>query len=436
MQRSPILVTYDAVGRRPTKTAQHCHEARETTINVLFISPGYPAEMADFSRGLAQCGARVIGLGEHRVDAMPAVVQQSLSDYLRVPSLVDSDSVIAAVREKAAQVRIDRVECLWEPFMTLAAQLRETLGIGGMHTAQTELFRDKKKMKDALNAAGIRTPRHTTATGSEAIRVAADTIGLPLVIKPIAGAGSAHTHEVRNHATLVAAIADVGEHREVSVEEYVEGEEYTFDTVCANGHILYENIAWYRPKPIIGRNVEWISMQTVNLRNIDRPELAAGRELGRRVIDVLGFRDGFTHMEWFLTPSGEAVFGEIGGRPPGGRSVDLMNFSNDFDIYVGWAQAVTRGDFNQTAHRRYNAAAIFKRARGQGRISAIHGLDSLRQRFGDHIVVEDLLPIGSPRRNWRQTLLSDGYLIIRHPQLERTLEIADAVGTDLQIDAR
>ena len=177
-------------------------------------------------------------------------------------------------------------------------------------------------------------------------------------------------------------------------------------------------------------------MQTVNLRNLDRPELAAGRELGRRVIETLGFRTGFTHMEWFSTPSGEAVFGEIGGRPPGGRSVDLMTYSNDFDIYEGWAHAVTRGEFNQTAHRRYNAAAIFKRARGQGHICAIHGLDSLRHRYGAHIVVEDLLPIGAPRRNWRQTLLSDGYLVVRHPDLARTLEIADAVGTDLQIDAR
>jgi formate-dependent phosphoribosylglycinamide formyltransferase (GAR transformylase) len=392
--------------------------------------------MADFARGLAQCGARVIGLGEHPAGALPSVIKQSLSDYLCVPSLVDTDSVLAAVRGSAAHTPIDRVECLWEPFMTLAAQLREMLDIGGMHTAQTELFRDKKKMKDALDAAGLRTPCNTTATGPDAIRTAAGAIGLPLVIKPIAGAGSAHTHEVRDQFALEAAIADVGEHREVSVEEYVEGEEYTFDTVCANGRILYENIAWYRPKPIIGRNVEWISMQTVNLRNPERPELATGRELGRRVIETLGFRTGFTHMEWFLTPSGEAVFGEIGGRPPGGRSVDLMNYSNDFDVYSGWAQAVTRGEFNQTAHRRYNAAAIFKRARGQGHICAIHGLDGLRRRFGQHIVVEDLLPIGAPRRNWRQTLLSDGYLIVRHPDLERTLEIADAVGTDLQIEAR
>ncbi|MBT8143862.1 MAG: ATP-grasp domain-containing protein [Gammaproteobacteria bacterium] len=400
---------------------------------ILFLSPGYPAEMADFTRGLAQCGVRVVGLGEHPVGAMPAIVRHSLADYLQVP-LFDGAEVLRQVQRYAARQRIDRVECLWEPFMTLAATLREELGVAGMSVAQTELFRDKEKMKQALDKAGVRTPRHTTAIGASAIRAAAASIGYPLVIKPIAGAGSAHTHAVRNDDALEGAIADVGP-RQVSVEEYIEGEEYTYDTVCRDGDVLFENIAWYRPKPIIGRAEEWISMQTVNLRNPGRAELAPGIELGRQVIDALGYRTGFTHMEWFLTPSGEAVFGEIGGRPPGGRSVDLMNYTHDFDIYRGWADAVSGQPFSQVANARYNAIAIFKRARGQGRISAIRGLDSLRARFGSHIVVEDLLPLGAPRRNWKQTLLGDGYLIVRHPELGPAIAMADAVGTDLQLEA-
>ena len=113
-----------------------------------------------------------------------------------------------------------------------------------------------------------------------------------------------------------------------------------------------------------------------------------------------------------------------------------MNFTHDFDIYTGWAQAASEQPFTQEATARYNAAAIFKRARGQGRISAIHGLEGLHRRFGDAIVAEHLLPIGAPRRNWKQTLLSDGYLIVRHPELERCLEMADAVGTDLWLEAR
>ncbi|MEO0424483.1 MAG: ATP-grasp domain-containing protein [Pseudomonadota bacterium] len=404
-------------------------------MNVLFFSPGFPDEMGRFARGLASCGVNVIGLGEHPPSSMPVAIRGALADYVQVASLVDEEGVLQAVQRYAQRVRLDRIECLWEPFMTLAAQLREALGLPGMGVAQTHLFRDKEAMKQALDAAGLRTPRHVQAVGEQEIRAAAEQIGLPLVVKPIAGAGSANTHQVRDAAALDVAIADVGR-RVVSVEEFIEGEEYTFDTVCSDGQIRFENIAWYRPKPIVGRNEEWISPQTVNLRDIERPELQVGRQLGRQVLDALGFRTGFTHMEWFLTADGEAVFGEIGARPPGGRSVDLMNFTHDFDIYAGWGQAIAKQPFTQEAKARYNAAATFKRARGQGRISAIHGLHELRKRFGEFLVVEDLLPVGSPRRNWKQTLLGDGYLVVRHPDLQSCLAMADEVGTDLWLEAR
>ena len=47
----------------------------------------------------------------------------------------------------------------------------------------------------------------------------------------------------------------------------------------------------------------------------------------------------------------------------------------------------------------------------------------------------ELVPIGQPRRNWKLSLLSDGWLILRHPELVATLEMADRVGTDLQLYA-
>ena len=43
-------------------------------MNVLMISPGYPAEMAFFTRGLAQAGADVIGLGDQSLDALKQLV--------------------------------------------------------------------------------------------------------------------------------------------------------------------------------------------------------------------------------------------------------------------------------------------------------------------------------------------------------------------------
>jgi hypothetical protein len=404
-------------------------------VNVLMFSPGFPWEMVHFTRGLAQVGARVIGLGEGPVETLPPLARESLADYIRVRSLWDEAGVIEEVRRFARRQRLDRVECLWEPGMMLAARLREALDLPGLTVAQTLPFRDKERMKEVLDAAGIRTPRHARATSEAGCRGGAERIGFPLILKPIAGAGSADTHKVTDARELDAVLASVGHVPEVSVEEYIEGEEFTFDTICVDGRIAYHNVAWYRPKPLIGRTNEWISPQTVTLRDLDAPPLRDGIEMGRRVLDALQFRTGFTHMEWFRTPSGEAVFGEIGARPPGARSVELMNYGCDLDTFGGWAEAACHGRFSQTVERRYNAAVIFKRAQGQGRIRRVEGLERLVSRFRQHIVCIDLLPVGAPRRNWKQTLISDGYIILRHPDLQATLEMADRVGTDLQLYA-
>src|ERR1039457_2575104 len=96
------------------------------------ISPGYPAEMAFFTRGLRDVGADVIGLGDQAADALPATARDALAHYVQVGSLAPGDQAAATVAELAARFRIDRVDCLWEPYMVLAARRREQLGRPGL----------------------------------------------------------------------------------------------------------------------------------------------------------------------------------------------------------------------------------------------------------------------------------------------------------------
>lgn len=391
--------------------------------------------MPHFVRGLGEVGARVFGIGDQPVEALPSPAREALSGYEQVASLWDDYRILATVRGLADRVGIDRIECLWEPGMLLAAGLREKLGLPGLSLAETVPFRDKEYMKRALDEHGIRTPRHARASTAAECRQAAERIGYPLIIKPIAGAGSADTHRVDDGIELEQVLGWIRHVPEVSVEEFIDGEEYTFDTISAGGEILFFNIAWYRPRPLIGRSVEWISPQTVTLRDPEAEELAGGRRMGQEVLGALGFRTGFSHMEWFRKPDGEAVFGEIGARPPGARSVDLMNYASDIDVFTGWAEAICYGRFTQPLERSYNAAVIFKRAEGEGQIRSMEGLDELLDEFAPHIVDVDLLPIGSHRRDWRKTLRSDGNVVVRHPDLTTTLEIADRVGANLRIFA-
>ena len=403
-------------------------------MNVLFLSPGFPTEMADFVRGLSEVGASVIGLGDQPDFALPDKAREALSAYYQV-DFSNHGSVLSTAHAIAERVPVDRVECLWEPLMILAARIREALGAGGMSEIETVPFRDKEAMKQVLDAAGIRTPHHYRARSGDDVWRALEHIGYPAIIKPIAGAGSADTYRVNESGQVTAVIAGLGHIEEVSVEEFIEGEEFTFDTICSGGNVLFYNMCWYRPRPLIGKQNEWISQQTVVLRNPDVDHLASGKRLGLGVLDAMGVREGFTHMEWYLTPGGEAVFGEIAARPPGGRTVDAMNFASDIDLFRGWAEAIASGGLSQPVDRRYNVALIYKRAIGSGRISRHEGLDRLLMEYGAHVAAVELNPAGSPRRNWKQQLVGDGMVVVRHPDLQSCIEIADRFGTDFQIFA-
>ncbi|HBP22659.1 MAG TPA: hypothetical protein DEA08_33375 [Planctomycetes bacterium] len=406
-------------------------------MRVLFLAPNFPAEMPHFSQGLAEVGATVVGVGQHPKEALPEKCRRALSNYLRVTSIMDEERTYQEVLSEIKKVGagFDRVETLWEPLVMLAARLREKLGCPGMRPHQAVAFRDKEEMKRRLDAAGIRTPRHARAESADEMRAAAEKIGYPLIVKPIAGAGSADTYRVDDRQRLEQVITLVQHVPVVSVEEFIEGREFTFDTVCGGGRPLFYNIAWYRPRPLVMRTVQWISPQVVALRNPDQDELADGRQMGFDVLKALDYHSGFTHMEWFLKDDGEVVFGEIGARVGGARLIDQMNYSNDCDLYRGWAEAVCYGRLSEPVQRRYNVAIIFKRAQGEGRIRQIAGLDRYLARYGQHVVTLDLLPVGAHRRDWKQTLVSDGYAIVRHPHLDSCLELADRFGTDVQLFA-
>jgi formate-dependent phosphoribosylglycinamide formyltransferase (GAR transformylase) len=401
--------------------------------NVVMISPGYPQEMAYFTRGLAAVGATVIGVGDQPRNAVPAPAREALAHYEHV-SLADEDAVGAALRGLSRHIRIDRVECLWEPYMILAARLRESLGLPGMTVQQTLPFRDKEQMKRTLDAAGIRTPWHASATTVAGVWEAAEKVGYPLIVKPIAGAGSADTYRVDSPAALSEVLPLLRHVPEVSVEEFVEAEEFTYDTVCAGGRILFEHVLWYRPRPLQMAQHEWVSPVAISLRDLGVPHLQGGRRMGQQVIEALGFETGFTHMEWYLKPDGEVVFGEIGARPPGVRVVDQMNFNTDGDVYIGWAEAVVHGRMRPLEHR-YNVGMICKRARGVGQITSVQGMDGLLAQYGDDVVLVDLLPVGAPRRDWRASTIGDGIVIVRHHELQRVLQMTERFASDLTLYA-
>jgi biotin carboxylase len=404
-------------------------------MNVVFLAPSYPPEMQQYTRGLAEVGAKVFGVGDSHPQALPPQLRPYLHDYLQVPRIMDENDVIDRVSAWLRGRSVDRVLANWEPLVILAAKLRERFGLPGMSVDTVVGFRDKQIMKERVKAAGLRVPHSFRCTSADEVRAAAERIGFPVIVKPIAGAGSADTHRVNDAKDLERVLKLTQHVQEVSCEEFVEGEEFTYDTVCIDGRPAYENVAQYLPRPLIMRTEEWVSPVIVTVRELNQPKLRDGIQLGRNVLKALNMGTGFTHMEWYLKANGEVVFGEIGCRPGGAHLVDQMNYTSDIDLFREWARASVWHSFDADISRKYNCGIVFKRALGQGRITRIAGMDDFRRRYGRWLVGDHLLPVGAHRRDWKQTLLSDGHLFVRHADWDATLEICKAAATGIQMYA-
>lgn len=404
-------------------------------MDVLFLSPNYPPEMQQFTRGLGQAGARVHGVGDTPVHELTPAFRRHLTSYLHVPAMGDLADVRDRVLSWLRGRRPDRVETLWEPMMLLAARLREDFDLPGMRTDTVRGFRDKPLMRERIAAAGLRIPKTVRMSTLAEARAAIREVGFPAILKPVDGAGGADTHRTNDMVSFEAALASMRHVPEATVEEFIEGEEFTYETLCVEGRILYESVCAYSPAVLLARRNEWISPIIHALRSTERPDLAGGVALGRSAIPALGMGTGISHMEWFRNPNGTAIFGEMACRPPGANMVDLMNYADDRDLYVDWATAVTTGTLPARRPRPWSSAIIFKRAQGSGHIRAVEGLDAFVSRHRRWIARVDLLPVGAKRRDWTQTFLADGNLVVRHPDDGACLELAREAAETIQVYA-
>lgn len=404
-------------------------------MRILFLSPGYPPEMQQFTRGLAEVGATVLGVGDTPARALPPGVRRALSGYLQVPSALDEADVTRRLEAWLRGRSLDRVETNWEPLTLLAAELRERWGLPGMRRDAVLGFRDKVTMRERVAAAGVRVPRSERVRTAAEAWAAAERVGFPLIVKPIAGAGSADTWRASSKAELESVLRRVRHVEEASVEELIEGDEYTYETISVEGVPVYEGCTRYFPNVLEARKNEWISPIIFSLRDRTTPELAPAVEMGRKAIAALGMSTGFTHMEWFRTANGEPVFGEIACRSPGANMVDLMNYAADVDLFTEWARAVVHGRVDAPSEQKYHAAIVFKRAKGRGRIVGSSGLDAFLDKHRAHVARLDFLPLGSPRRDWTQTFLGDGNIVVRHPDHDTALAIAQEAASSVHLHA-
>lgn len=407
-------------------------------MNVVFVEPSFPTNQRQFVRGLREAGATVIGIGERPAEWLDDEMRNWLAHYEQVPSVVDVETLERVVRFVQTRVWVDRIEATVEAHIMPTALVREECSIPGTSVHTAWLCRDKPSMKQVLREGGIPCAQSTAAATADEVRQFAVAIGYPLIIKPRDAAGASGTNKVEddNELEIVLTGIDFDHGASVAVEEFIEGHEGFYDTISVDGRPIAEFISHYYPNVLDAMRTRWISPQFIATNRVDTaPGYDEVKELGKKVIPLLGIGTSATHMEWFFGPKG-LKFSEIGCRPPGVGAWDLYCAANEMDVYREWGHATVNGAPSQIPSRRYAAGIIALRPDRDGQIAGYEGLDEVRSRFGEWLIDFHLPSEGSPTQPVEAGYMANAWLRLRHPDFDELRSMLDAIGQIAQVHAR
>jgi phosphoribosylaminoimidazole carboxylase (NCAIR synthetase) len=257
-------------------------------------------------------------------------------------------------------------------------------------------------------------------------------VGYPVIVKPTAGSGSRNTFRVESEERLreVLSWESAGNRQPTMMEEFVVGDEFSFDSVFLGGRLVWSSINHYFPSPLEVLEKPWIQWCVLLPREVHRPEYGNIRDVAERALVALGMDAGLSHMEWFRRADGSVAISEVGARPPGAQFTTLISYAHDTDLYRAWAKLMVYDDFTPP-ERPYAAGAAFLRAQGSGRIQAIHGLDEVRAAIGD-VMMEAKLPRRGTTPSGAYD--GDGHVIVRHPNTEVVKKALSMIVSKIRVE--
>jgi hypothetical protein len=358
-------------------------------------------------------GVRVGVISQAPLEDLPPPVRSQVAHW-RVPNVLDTAQLLDGVGQLEQRLgRVDRLLGAYEQLQVPLAEVRERRQITGMRAEAARNFRDKARMKSLLREAGLPCARHSLVTEPADATAFAREIGFPLIVKPPAGAGAQATTKVENLEALRAAVdaASPAADRPVLLEEYVTGDEHSFETVSIGGRAVWHSLTHYYPSPLEVLRNPWIQWCLILPREVEEPQYDDIRRAAFRALEVLGMETGLTHMEWFRRPDGTIAISEVAARPPGAQIMTIMSRAHDFDAVAAWARLMVFDEF-AAPPRRYAVGAAYLRGQGSGRVKAIHGLEQVQNEIGS-LVVDAKLPTAgqTPTGSYE----GEGFVIVRHP---------------------
>jgi len=389
---------------------------------VLFVAPFFSDSAKFFLTLLSSLPDVRLGvISQEDLGLLPPELRARIAKHARVEDALRADHIVAGARHIVeSEGPAHRLLGVLEQLQVPLGEARERLGLPGMRAAEAQNFRDKTRMKDLLRAAGVPVARHRLVERTEDAVRFAEEVGYPLVVKPPAGAASISTFRADDERALKGALhpASVAAGGAVLLEEFLSGQEHSFDAFVKDGDLRFYSVSDYHPTPLEVMQNAWMQWVVVLPRQYEAADIA---EAGAKTLEILGLRTGMCHLEWFRRKDGTIAISEVGARPPGAFIPQMISRAHEVDCIGAWARLSVFDEFEPFPTRKFAAGAAYLRGMGEGRVRGVRGLDVVERELG-HLITDRRLPkLGQEKA---KSYEGEGLILVKH---EETQVVRDAL---------
>ena len=388
--------------------------------NIVFYAPNIGINTLRFIRPVRNLpDVHLIGIGQdspHYLSQLGHVFDK----YIRLENAEDPAQIEDAIRRIHSQYKIDAILNILEFAQQILSRIREKYGIPGIGIETARRFRDKAYMKQILRENDINCANFQRVESLEAAQKFIEQNGLPVVSKPLGGAGAVDTFVINTQEEVIPRLEQmkISPSNPAIIEEFIEGEEGSFDTLTLHGQIKFFSMTTYFPGPMDAMLNPWIQIIfNLNKDIIDHPDYEDVRQAGHSVIKAMGLDTSITHMEWFRRKKdGKIYIGEIAARPPGEPIPGLHNYCHDISLFDAWAKLMVNKEYDLKPERKYHVSCARLRAQGMGtHIREIHNLDIVERKVGHLIIDHRIAPVGAPKTS---SYMGESYIFCRGDNFE------------------
>jgi hypothetical protein len=379
-------------------------------MNVVFLSPHFPPNFYPFCLRLREAGHTVLGVADAEYHQLRPELRGALSEYYRVSDMHHYDELLRALGYFTHKYgKIHRLDSMSEHWLETEAQLRDDFNVPGLRVADMAAIKRKSKMKEVFHKAGLKVARGKVCRSAAEAQDFVDEVGYPVVAKPDIGVGAAKTYKLLNDDDLHEYIGSKPP-VDYILEEFVPGRIITYDGLTdAGGAIVFDSSLEYS-RGIMDVVNEDSDVYYYLVRDIP----ADLREAGKKVAKAFKVKERFFHFEFFRLEDGSLVALEVNMRPPGGLSVDMMNYANEIDVFREWVHILEGKPFAAKLTHPYFCTYVGRKNSIAYRLSHLEVCQRYISELAHHEQINDI---------FSAALGNYGY-ILRSPSLETLLEAA------------